>query len=165
MNLLWIYLIENPGLKMEDSIEHARRMLDETKEEFLQHVLTTDDMPKSCKQLHLSCFKVFHMFYDSSNRFDSDTELLQDIKEALVSPPEVQTLRSSKVQSLPLSLTSLDPKSSKQIEEIRNNQYGLSVRPTESHLRIFSVHRRPLRHAVNRSSPVLMRSRLKPCFI
>lgn len=48
------------------------------------------------KHLHLSCFKVFQMFYNSRNRFDSNTELIQDINKAIYMPLELK-LHTSKL--------------------------------------------------------------------
>ncbi|KAL7001493.1 geranyllinalool synthase [Sarracenia purpurea var. burkii] len=45
-----------------------------------------DDLPKPSKLLHLSCLKVFQMFFNSSNRFDSETDLLDDVMRAIFAP-------------------------------------------------------------------------------
>ncbi|XP_058073232.1 (E,E)-geranyllinalool synthase-like [Magnolia sinica] len=85
MNLVLLYLKENPEANIEDSIKFIRRILDKKKKELLEHVLVdgVSDMPKSCKQLHLSVLKVFQMFFNSSNDFDSPTQLLDNINKAI----------------------------------------------------------------------------------
>ncbi|KAK3028505.1 hypothetical protein RJ639_038573 [Escallonia herrerae] len=95
MNLVLLHLKENPDGDIEDSIGYVKNILDEKRKELLQHVLMDElsDLPKPCKHLHLSSMKVFQMFFDSSNRFDSNTELLQDIKKAIYDPPEYRILK------------------------------------------------------------------------
>ncbi|KAG2410124.1 (E,E)-geranyllinalool synthase [Vigna angularis] len=87
-NFLQLSLMMNPNLKMEDSIVEGREIIDEMTKEFLQRVLVDGEsnLPKPCKLLHLTCLKVFHMFYNSSNAFDSDTQLLEDISNAFYLP-------------------------------------------------------------------------------
>ncbi|KAK1378444.1 putative geranyllinalool synthase [Heracleum sosnowskyi] len=88
-NLVLLYLEDNPNADIEDSIEHVKKILNENRMEFLKKVLGDDygDMPKPCKYLHLSCLKVFEMFFNSSNLFDSKTALLEDIEKAIYIPP------------------------------------------------------------------------------
>ncbi|KAK7400509.1 hypothetical protein VNO78_11718 [Psophocarpus tetragonolobus] len=88
LNFLLLNLINNPNFVMEDSIAFVRDMIDKKKKEFLQHVLIDgqSDLPKPSTMLHLTCLKVFQMFYVSSNGFDSDTNLLEDIKKTLYLP-------------------------------------------------------------------------------
>ncbi|KAG5561541.1 hypothetical protein RHGRI_004549 [Rhododendron griersonianum] len=90
-NLVLLHLKGNPNAEIEDSISYVKGMLDEKKTELLEHALMdygSNDLPKPCKLLHLSCLKVFQMFFNSSNRFDSDTELFHDIKRGIYIPPE-----------------------------------------------------------------------------
>ncbi|XP_058202818.1 (E,E)-geranyllinalool synthase-like [Rhododendron vialii] len=90
-NLVLLHLKGNPKAEIEDSISYVKGMLDEKKTELLEHALMdygSNDLPKPCKLLHLSCLKVFQMFFNSSNRFDSDTELFHDIKRGIYIPPE-----------------------------------------------------------------------------
>ncbi|KAJ4930464.1 hypothetical protein NE237_000168 [Protea cynaroides] len=91
-NLVLLYLKENPEANIEDSISAIKNMLDQKKKEFLKHALVNHmgQMPKSCKQLHLSCLKVFQMFFNNANLFDSDTVMLEDIKKAIYDPLEVE---------------------------------------------------------------------------
>lgn len=92
-----LYMKENPGTTVEDSISYMTTMLDEKRKELVEHSLMDglDDLPKPCKHLHLSCFKAFQMFYNSRNRFDSNTELIQDINKAIYMPLELK-LHTSK---------------------------------------------------------------------
>lgn len=93
-----LYLKENPGADTEDSISYMTDIMDEKKKGLLEHALMDglDDLPKPCKHLHLSCFKVFQMFFNSGNRFDSNTELVHDINKAIYIPLEVQTSKPLK---------------------------------------------------------------------
>ncbi|XP_021294932.1 (E,E)-geranyllinalool synthase-like isoform X2 [Herrania umbratica] len=93
MNCVLLYLKENPGADIEDSTAYVRQILDKKWGELLQHVLMDGfgDLPKPCKLLHLSCVKVFQMFFHSRNRFDSNTEMLQDIQKAIYIPLNVGT--------------------------------------------------------------------------
>ncbi|XP_043700053.1 S-linalool synthase [Telopea speciosissima] len=101
MNLVILYLKENPEADIQDSISSIENILDEKKKELLEHVLMNDvgQMSKSCKQLHLSCLKVFQMFFNNANQFDSDTALLQDIRKAIYDPLEVE-VHGSKLRPL-----------------------------------------------------------------
>ncbi|KAK7327930.1 hypothetical protein VNO77_22023 [Canavalia gladiata] len=88
VNSVLVNLIENPELDIEDSIASLREIIEKKKKEFLEHVLIDGlcDLPKPCKQLHLACLKVFQMFFNSRNIFDSDTELVEDINKAIYLP-------------------------------------------------------------------------------
>ncbi|XP_019162041.1 PREDICTED: (E,E)-geranyllinalool synthase isoform X2 [Ipomoea nil] len=97
MNYVLLHLNEHPEGHIEDSIAYVNDMVDKMRKQFLQHVLmTTDDdgddnynnMPKSCKLFHLSCFKVFQMFFNSYNLFDSKADLMQEIMKAFYIPFE-----------------------------------------------------------------------------
>ncbi|KAK7362896.1 hypothetical protein VNO77_05021 [Canavalia gladiata] len=87
LNFLW-NLMRNHNFAMEDSIGFVRDIIDKTKKEFLQQVLVDgqSDLPKTCKLLHLTCLKVFQMFFNSNNGYDSDTQLLEDINKAIYLP-------------------------------------------------------------------------------
>ncbi|XP_054801413.1 (E,E)-geranyllinalool synthase-like [Prosopis cineraria] len=88
VNSILTNLIENPELDMEDSIAFVREIIGKKKKEFMEHVLMDEmcDWPKPSKQFHLSCLKAFQMFYNSSNRYDSKTDLLEDIEKAIYLP-------------------------------------------------------------------------------
>ena len=91
MNCVLLYLKENPGADIEDSTAYVREILDKKWGELLQHVLMDGfrELPKPCKLLHLSVVKVFQMFFHSSNRYDSNTEMLQDVQKAIYIPLNV----------------------------------------------------------------------------
>lgn len=98
MNLVHLHMKQNPNPKacIEDSIAHVKQILEVKMKEFMTHAFTDDNsMTKSCRQLHLSCLKVFHMFFNKANQFDSETALVNDIKIAIYLPirpiPEPET--------------------------------------------------------------------------
>ncbi|KAF7847693.1 hypothetical protein BT93_L2717 [Corymbia citriodora subsp. variegata] len=94
LNFVLLYLKENPEANIEDSIKFVQLLLDQMKKEFLQHVLDElSDLPEPSRRLHLGCLKVFHMFFNSSNRYDSDMDMLHDIQKALAVPPRVPKLK------------------------------------------------------------------------
>lgn len=94
MNLVLLHLKQNPKLGIHDSVGYVRNIVDEKTREFLELVLMEDDTnggldnmdKKPVKQLHLSCMKVFHMFFNSTNLFDTKLELLHQIKRAIFIP-------------------------------------------------------------------------------
>ncbi|KAM7530691.1 hypothetical protein LguiB_034101 [Lonicera macranthoides] len=91
MNLVSLLKEINPKADIVNSVTALEDIiLDGLRKEFLKHVFMDDlnDMPKDCKLLHLSCLKAFQMLYNSKNRFDSNTELLHDIKKAIYLPLE-----------------------------------------------------------------------------
>lgn len=90
-------------------------MVEKKKKELVEHVLMDThglDLPKPCKHLHLSCLKVFQMFFNSSNRYDSDTEMLDDINKAIYVPLQLQPPKPNLIDLQPLSVP-LDSKSLK----------------------------------------------------
>ncbi|XP_040369540.1 S-linalool synthase [Rosa chinensis] len=101
-NLVLLHMKENPDLGVEESIEVIQKILDEKKKQFLEQVLVNgvNDMPEACKLLHFQCLKAFQMFYNSTNAFDSQTELLADINKAIYFPLKVdhRSLASSHSQ-------------------------------------------------------------------
>ncbi|KAK6149889.1 hypothetical protein DH2020_017414 [Rehmannia glutinosa] len=86
MNLVLLHLNENPNITIEDAIAYVKQILEMKRKEFVKHVFMDDDMSKSCKQIHLSCMKVFEMFFNSDNLFDSETALVDDIQKAIYLP-------------------------------------------------------------------------------
>ncbi|GAB4831263.1 hypothetical protein Ancab_005276 [Ancistrocladus abbreviatus] len=93
-NLILLY----PNAKIEESIANVESILDQTKKKLLEHALMDglDGMSKACKQLHLSTLKVFQMFFNSANHFDSNTAMLDAIKKAIYIPLEDQALKPLK---------------------------------------------------------------------
>ncbi|CAA0306496.1 unnamed protein product [Arabidopsis thaliana] len=102
INSVLLHLKNHPGLEIEDSIAHIEKILDIKRREFMEHVLVDglSDLPKPCKEIHMSCCKVFEMFFNKKNRYDSDTEMLHDIKKALYDPINVYEL--SEIEPMPL---------------------------------------------------------------
>ncbi|KAK3433159.1 hypothetical protein EUGRSUZ_D00679, partial [Eucalyptus grandis] len=95
LNFVLLYLKENPKASIEDSINFVQYLLEQLKKEFLKHVLEEPcSLPKPSRRLHLGCLKVFHMFFNSSNRYDSDMDMFHDIQKALVVPPLIPKLKS-----------------------------------------------------------------------
>jgi len=88
MNSVLINLMENPEFNIEDSINFVKEIVEKKKKEFLELVLIDGlcCLPKPSKQLHLACLKVFEMFYNSKNRYDSNTDLVEDINKAIYIP-------------------------------------------------------------------------------
>ncbi|WJZ96335.1 hypothetical protein VitviT2T_015029 [Vitis vinifera] len=124
LNFVLLHLKENPKATIEDSISFTKAILDEKRKELLEHALMDDldDLPKPCKQLHLSCFKVFQMCYNSSNRFDSNTELLHDINRAIYIPLKVQT-------SKPLKLLPYHARPKKENSKISSTCFDQTYKP------------------------------------
>ncbi|KAJ9168896.1 hypothetical protein P3X46_020375 [Hevea brasiliensis] len=89
-NFVLLRLEKKPGAEVEDSIAITKEILKEKKRELIQHALKDGfkDLPKQCRHLYLSFLKVFQMFFNSSNRYDSTTEMLQDIQKAIYLPLE-----------------------------------------------------------------------------
>ncbi|XP_010547397.1 PREDICTED: (E,E)-geranyllinalool synthase [Tarenaya hassleriana] len=90
INSVLLHMKKNDS-RIEDSIAYIEGIIDTKRKEFLEHVLMDgfSDLPKQCKELHLSCCKVFEVFFNDKNRYDSETEMLQDIRNALYDPINV----------------------------------------------------------------------------
>lgn len=158
-NLVLLHKKENPETDIEDSISYVRGILDEKKKELLEHVLSDglSDLPKSCKHIHLSCMKVFQMFFNSGNEFDSNTsEMLEDIKQAIYIPLEFQT---SKPSIKPLPLPSERKKEFSKVNAI--------LGPTFKNQTIgsFTVHSIPLPMPRVGYGKMFMPLKFKTCFI
>lgn len=82
------------SFKIEDSIAYIEKIIESMRREFVEYVLMDElgDLPKPCKDIHMSVCKVFDMFFNKKNRYDSDTEMLQDIKKALYDPVNIRRL-------------------------------------------------------------------------
>ncbi|KAG5516852.1 hypothetical protein RHGRI_037550 [Rhododendron griersonianum] len=87
-NFVILYSKANPKAGLETSIKHVKEILDEMKKELLEQALMDgfNDLPKTCNHFHVSILRVFYMFFNSSNLFDSATELLHDINRAIHVP-------------------------------------------------------------------------------
>ncbi|KAF5474346.1 hypothetical protein F2P56_006251 [Juglans regia] len=132
VNFVLLYLKENPEADIEESIAFVRNILDNMQKELLQHVLLDglSDLPKQCKYLHLSCLKVFQMFFNSTNRYDSNTEMLQDISKAIYIPVEVGNKKPLKppMKTVPLF-------SGAKMNENTKTSNVLFNRPSKHHMR------------------------------
>ncbi|XP_012448032.1 (E,E)-geranyllinalool synthase isoform X1 [Gossypium raimondii] len=93
MNYALLYMKENPDANIDDSITFMRDLIDKKRKELFKHALMNglSDLPVESRRLHLSCMKVFQMFFNSSNRYDSNTEMIQDIQKAIYVPLDVGT--------------------------------------------------------------------------
>ncbi|KAJ8432482.1 LOW QUALITY PROTEIN: hypothetical protein Cgig2_012700 [Carnegiea gigantea] len=92
VNAVMLYLRENPDSNIGDAIGYLQNILENTKMEVLEHTLIKDagNLPNSFKMLHLACLKVFQMFYNSTNHFDSKDSLHNDINKAIFTPLEIE---------------------------------------------------------------------------
>ncbi|XVE51285.1 hypothetical protein DITRI_Ditri02bG0027700 [Diplodiscus trichospermus] len=93
MNSVLLFMKENPDADIDDSVAFIRELIEKKRQELLKHALMDgySDFPMACRHLHLSCMKVFQMFYNSSNRYDSNTDMFQDIQKAIYIPLDVGT--------------------------------------------------------------------------
>uniref|UniRef100_A0A803LLB9 Uncharacterized protein n=1 Tax=Chenopodium quinoa TaxID=63459 RepID=A0A803LLB9_CHEQI len=86
---------ENPEANVEDAIHYVENLLEETKMKLLELALMDgndgEELPNPCKRLHLTALKVFQMFFNSANHFDSKDSLLNDINKAIFIPLEPHT--------------------------------------------------------------------------
>ncbi|KAH9796845.1 (E,E)-geranyllinalool synthase [Citrus sinensis] len=108
-NSVILYLRENPEADIEDSVAYVRELIATKEKELLEHALMDgfSDLPRPCKQLHLFCMKAFQMFFHSSNRYDSNTEMIDDVQKAFYIPLKLQTpkpLIKLMLNQLPLPL-------------------------------------------------------------
>ncbi|KAL0793849.1 hypothetical protein Bca101_065226 [Brassica carinata] len=175
INSVLLHMRNTSGLEIENSIAHIEKIIDSNRKEFLQHVLMDglSDLPKPCKEIHMSCCQVFEMFFNKKNRYDSDTEMLQDIKKAFYDPVNVNEL--SEIEPKPLMvhgdeflmlplLMNLSPKI---LEFKRKDEYG-AVRTSMCLRRSFHAHKRaialqPLKIVASQSIP-MMPTKFAPCF-
>ncbi|KAJ0808596.1 putative alpha-farnesene synthase [Helianthus annuus] len=91
MNLVLLHFNQNPNASMDCSISEVKKLLEEKRNELLKHVFTDDDdgdFPNQWRHLHLSCFKVFQMLFNSGNLYDTDFELQSDIEKAIYVSPK-----------------------------------------------------------------------------
>ncbi|KAL6991019.1 geranyllinalool synthase [Sarracenia purpurea var. burkii] len=87
-NYITLHSKVDPEAGIENSIAYVKEKLEEMKQELLELALTHGykEMPKPCKHFLLSILRVFHMFFHSTNLFDSTADLLQDINKAIYVP-------------------------------------------------------------------------------
>ncbi|KAJ4878502.1 hypothetical protein Rs2_43520 [Raphanus sativus] len=177
INSVLLHMRNTSGLKIENSIAHIEKIIDSNRKEFLEHVLMDglSDLPKPCKEIHMSCCQVFEMFFNKKNRYDSDTEMLQDIKKAFYDPVNVNEL--SEIEPKPpmvhgdefLILPLLMNLSPKILEFKRKDEYG-AVKTSMCLRRSFGAHKRaialqPLKIvALQRIVAPVMPAKSAPCF-
>ncbi|XP_022714596.1 (E,E)-geranyllinalool synthase-like [Durio zibethinus] len=80
------FKLKTPETDIDDSIAFVRDLIDKKRKELLKHALIDgfSDLPIASRRLHLTCIKVFQMFY---NKYDSNPEMLhQDIQKAIYIP-------------------------------------------------------------------------------
>lgn len=123
MNYVLLYMKENPDANIDDSITFMRDLIDKKRKELCTHALMDglSDLPVESRRLHLSCMKVFQMFFNSSNRYDSNTEMIQDIRKAIYVPLDVGTWK-------PLVPVPSQPGSNKEFQTTISSQ-PLAIRP------------------------------------
>lgn len=93
---------------MEDAVEYIQNIIEASKMKLLEHALIDgddDNLPRSCKMLHLSTLKAFQMFFNSTNYFDTKDTLLNDINRAIFVPFQHDSTPIN-LPSKPLSLPS-----------------------------------------------------------
>ncbi|CAO2842677.1 unnamed protein product [Amaranthus hypochondriacus] len=108
INSVLLHLKENPNAKMEDAVEYIQNIIEASKMKLLEHALIDgddDNLPRSCKMLHLSTLKAFQMFFNSTNYFDTKDTLLNDINRAIFVPFQHDSTPIN-LPSKPLSLPS-----------------------------------------------------------
>ncbi|KAI3676679.1 hypothetical protein L1987_86292 [Smallanthus sonchifolius] len=102
MNLVLLHFNKNPDASMDDSVSEVQKFLDAKRKELLKHVFTNDnnhDFPNQWRYLHLCCFKVFQMLFNSANLYDTEAELQSDIEKAIYAPPEYEFPKYLKPQT------------------------------------------------------------------
>ncbi|KAG6466196.1 hypothetical protein ZIOFF_027853 [Zingiber officinale] len=87
-NMVPLYVKENLESSIEDSVGHIKTVLERKGKEFLELFLNQEygGVPRVWKELHVATLKAFWMLYDSNNKFDSPTALLQAIRMAFYEP-------------------------------------------------------------------------------
>lgn len=104
INLVLLHKRENPEAEIKDSIAYVKQIISTKEKELLQHVLMEgfSNLPKNSRHLHLSCLKVFQMFFNSSNRYDSNTSMLLDIQKAIYLPLHVNNVPKQEQKHIPI---------------------------------------------------------------
>ncbi|KAJ0081665.1 hypothetical protein Patl1_09657 [Pistacia atlantica] len=126
-NFVLLYAKENPDADIEDSIAYVRDKITKMEKQIFEQALMDgfSDLPKPAKNLHLSCLKVFNMFFHSSNRYNSDTALFHDIQKAIYIPIQAESPKPLKsVPAQPLSLPLSPPLGSTSKEYKTTINYG-----------------------------------------
>ncbi|XP_050230103.1 (E,E)-geranyllinalool synthase-like [Mercurialis annua] len=157
INMVLLHMKENPEAKIEDSIAYVKQIINQKKKEFMEQTLKDDinGLPKEFRHFHLSCLKVFQMFFDSSNGYDSTTtKMLQDIQNAIYLPIQVKKPKP------PLHLIPDAPKRLRTVATYRHldqrfNHYNVN----------YASKRNILPHKKHQSMAMSMPLSFKLCFI
>lgn len=93
LNLVLLYLKEKPELDIEGSSEYIRDIVNKQKKDFLKMALEDGviGVPKLRRLLYLGGLKAFQMFFNSTNGFDSPTEMVNSINRAIFEPLVMET--------------------------------------------------------------------------
>ncbi|KAJ8761582.1 hypothetical protein K2173_004358 [Erythroxylum novogranatense] len=99
INFVTLHSKQNLNVDIEDSIAFTNDIIVKKTKEFLENALMGgfDDLSRPCRLLHLSCLKVFQMFFVSGNRYDSPTDMIQDIQKSIYVPPNVEPKKTWKL--------------------------------------------------------------------
>ncbi|KAL3623418.1 hypothetical protein CASFOL_032234 [Castilleja foliolosa] len=117
LNLVLLHSKENQNDTIEDSIAYVNQIIEMKRKEFIKHVFMDGDMHKSCRRIHLSCMKVFQMFFNSGNLFDSETVLMHEIQRAIYIPIVQNTIKTEPfVKPMILTTPNKKEKISKNLE-------------------------------------------------
>ncbi|GER36490.1 terpene synthase [Striga asiatica] len=86
LNYVLLHSYKNPSTSVADSVAYVRGIIQDMRKEFVEHVYMDGDVNESFRHIHLSIMKVFQMFFESANLFDSETALVDEIQRALYVP-------------------------------------------------------------------------------
>ncbi|KAJ8616328.1 hypothetical protein MRB53_035700 [Persea americana] len=88
INLVVLYLQGHPERKIEHAFSYVEEKLNRTRKELLEHALIDDKncVPKPCRKIHLMALKIFYLFYNSVNGYDSPTAMIPGINKAIYEP-------------------------------------------------------------------------------
>ncbi|GER36489.1 terpene synthase [Striga asiatica] len=86
LNYVLLHSEKNPSTSVADSVAYIRGIIQDIRKEFVEHVYMDRDVNESFRKIHLWSMKIFHMFFESANLFDSDTALVDEIQRALFVP-------------------------------------------------------------------------------
>nr|QYL01194.1 terpene synthase 4 [Stevia rebaudiana] len=162
MNFVALHFNQNPEASMDDSVYEVKRFLEVKRNELLKHVFTHDDddngdFSNQWKHLHLSCFKVFQMLFNSANLYDSEDELQLDIAKAIYISPGFESPKYLKPQTSIYAV----PKKENMMIGARYVQI-----PDEHHPHVgMNIHQLSKRSITNIGSKVLSSMIFGSCFI
>ncbi|KAK1421922.1 hypothetical protein QVD17_24659 [Tagetes erecta] len=145
MNLVLLHFNRNPDAGIDDSISEVKKLLEVKRNELLKHVFTYDNddaigSHNQWKYLHLSCFKVFQMLFNSSNLYDNDVDLQSDIEKAIYISPKHDFPKYIKPQ---VTFEAAPKKQNKMISAryvqipIRGRYGGMNIHPQNTSVKVF----------------------------